>query len=62
MSFLDTARHIVSTVPPLVCDDCEWPTSADHLVREPDGSFLGRIVCTLCLEDALAARKLEQQP
>lgn len=43
-------------VPPLCCDLCEWPMTADHLVREADGSFRGLLICSQCLEDEACAQ------
>lgn len=45
--------------PPLCCDYCEFPMGAHEIVREPDGAIPGRLKCSLCVEDDLAARQLE---
>lgn len=46
-------------LPPLVCDCCSWPMSAHEIVRLPDGAIPGLLTCSLCVEDALAARTME---
>lgn len=42
--------------PPLCCDLCEWPMTADHIVRDEDGTIRGLLVCTQCIEDAACAQ------
>lgn len=52
-------RPSAQPVPPLCCDCCSWPMNANEITRAPDGAILGLIVCSLCVEDSLAARQLE---
>lgn len=60
-SFLPVARAILAPVPSLNCDYCEWPMVVpQHCVEQ--GEIRGLLKCPACIEDDLAARKLEQQP
>ena len=48
--------------PPLLCDACSWPVSINEVLVGDDGIIRGLIICGLCVQDELEARKLENQP
>ena len=47
--------------PPLCCDLCQWPMSAEQVTRADDGAILGLLVCTECVADQADARQFEQE-
>jgi hypothetical protein len=60
MTFPQTAAEFMAAFPSqLCCDLCDWPMAEHEVVRAPDGAIEGLLVCSVCLEDALAADQPE---
>lgn len=48
-------------IPTVPCDDCEWPMPIPQHCLER-GEIVGLLICSECVEAALATRQLELQP